>query len=163
MAEGIHELAPHHLPSFITPPGDTDILFVIIAVGVLALIVWIGNFYFKLHALPEKMAHDANSTQLHLVGVLSLLALFTHNNVFWVIALLLAAVRLPDFATPLGAIVDRLGDISSKLEPARQPEAAAVNEAPPAHVPPAPEPTEPLAEAVEALPNSPDDQTTGER
>ena len=28
----------------------------------------------------------------------------THNNIFWVAALLLAAIKLPDFATPLNAI-----------------------------------------------------------
>jgi hypothetical protein len=29
MAESLHPAAPHHLPSFITAPGDTDVLMVL--------------------------------------------------------------------------------------------------------------------------------------
>lgn len=115
MAAGIHELAPHKLPAFITPPGETDGLFVFIVVFLILIVLMVGNFYFKLHALPEKMAHSANSAQLQLVGVLALLALFTHNNIFWVAALLLAAFRMPDFATPLGSIAQSLREMSDRL------------------------------------------------
>ncbi|MEA2897226.1 MAG: hypothetical protein QOJ84_2841, partial [Bradyrhizobium sp.] len=32
MSESLHPSAPHHLPGFITAPGDTDILMVVVAI-----------------------------------------------------------------------------------------------------------------------------------
>lgn len=103
-----HELAPQHLPPFIVPPGSSDILFIVVLCALLLIVLVLGNFYFKLHALPEGMAKHANSTQLHLIGVLALIALFTHNNIFWILALLVAAVELPDFTGPLNSIARSL-------------------------------------------------------
>ncbi len=54
------------------------------------LILAIGIFYLKIHAIPEQLAHKHGNTQSQLIMVLALLALFTHNNVFWVLALILA-------------------------------------------------------------------------
>lgn len=116
MAGKIHELAPHHLPPFITAPGETDVLFVVIVVAMIAIVLIVGNFYFKLHALPEKMAHSANSAQLQLVGVLALLALFTHNNIFWIAALLIAALRVPDFSTPLNTIAQSVRGLTDRFD-----------------------------------------------
>lgn len=104
---------PEHLPSFFTAPGETDGLFVGVVIFMIVLLLAFGNIYFKLHAIPEKMAHGVNSIQFQLVGILSLLALFTHNNLFWVFALLLAVIRIPDFISPLNAIAraaERLSD-----------------------------------------------------
>ncbi|CTQ76683.1 hypothetical protein [Roseibium alexandrii] len=99
---------PHHLPLFITGPGQTDILFVFVVCLVLIILLITGNFYFKLHALPEHMAHGRRSTQFQLVGILALLALFTHQNLYWVAALVLATVRLPDYLTPIESIAESL-------------------------------------------------------
>jgi len=96
------------VPFFITPPGETDVLLVTMIVVVLALVLMVGVFYLYLHALPERMAHSTNHAQLQLVGILSLLALFTHNNIFWVAALVLVALKLPDFLTPLRRMADAL-------------------------------------------------------
>lgn len=115
MAENVHEAAPHHLPAFITAPGETDWLFVAIACILIAAVLAIGLFYFKLHALPERMAHRSQSTQLQLVGVLALLALFTHNNIFWVAALLIAALRIPDIVSPLRSLARSAADIAARL------------------------------------------------
>jgi hypothetical protein len=114
MAGTLHETAPHHLPPFITPPGETDTLFVFIVVSIIVVVLLIGNFYFKLHALPEKMAHGSQSTQFQLVGILALLALFTHNNLFWIAALLIAALKLPDYSTPLNAIAEAVAGLSAR-------------------------------------------------
>jgi hypothetical protein len=54
--------------------------------------------------------------QFELVAILGLLALFTHNNVFWVAALLLAFIQLPDFTTPLETIASSLGKIAKRYE-----------------------------------------------
>ncbi|CAN5347648.1 hypothetical protein BH10PSE10_BH10PSE10_13120 [soil metagenome] len=104
MSESIHPIAPHHLPSFITAPGDTDVLMVVVGFILVAAILAIGNIYLKIHSLPERMAHKSQKLQFEIVAVLCLLALFTHNHVFWVAGLLLAIVDLPDFSTPLRSI-----------------------------------------------------------
>jgi hypothetical protein len=68
----------------------------------IGLIVGLGVLYFRLHALPEQMMHGKGSrTQFEVVAVLALLALFTHTTAFWIAALLLALVPIPDIATPL--------------------------------------------------------------
>ena len=96
MSNAIHPGAPHHLPPFITAPGETDYFYNGSAIFIVIMIVVLGSLYFRLHALPEHLAHDnSNKVQFQLVGVLALLALFTHNNIFWVAALLLALVRDP--------------------------------------------------------------------
>lgn len=99
-----HELAPHHIPGFLPGPDGSDPLFTAIVVMVLILGLVLGALYFKLHALPERLAHSQSSTQLQLIAVLAILALLTHNNVFWVGALMLAVVRFPDFITPINSI-----------------------------------------------------------
>jgi hypothetical protein len=42
------------------------------------------------------MAHRSQKLQFEIVAVLDLLALFTHNHLFWVIGLFLAMVDLPE-------------------------------------------------------------------
>lgn len=114
MSEAMHPLAPHYLPGFITAPGETDVLFVGSVVALVIIVLMIGSLYFWLHALPERMAHGASNLQFQLVGVLSLLALFTHNNAFWVAALLLAFIPIPDFWTPLANMADSLARIANR-------------------------------------------------
>lgn len=101
-----------HLPFFITGPGQTDVLMIGIIILALVGVVLIGVFYLYLHALPERMAHSSNAFQLQLVGVLALLSLFTHNNIFWIAALLIVAVRVPDFLTPVNSIAHSLNRIA---------------------------------------------------
>jgi hypothetical protein len=112
MAETLHSLAPHHLPRYLSGP-DGDPLFTIVLWLLIILLMVVGNLYLKLHALPERMAHKQNNTQLQVVMVLALLALFTHNNLFWVAALLLSVIRLPDFITPLTSIANSLKKLAA--------------------------------------------------
>jgi hypothetical protein len=104
----LHAAAPEHLPPFITPPGSTDVLLVATAVFLLLAVLATGSLFFRLHSLPERMAHASKKLQLEIVAVLGLLALFTHVHLFWVAALLLALVDLPDFGTPLRRIAGAL-------------------------------------------------------
>ena len=108
MADNMHSMAPHHLPAFIPNADGSDLLFTSVIIGTIVLILVLGSAYFTLHSIPEKMAHESNSMQFQAIGILALLALFTHNNLFWVIALLLAAVRFPDFLTPIQSISESL-------------------------------------------------------
>ncbi len=118
MADMLHPVAIEHLPPFVTAPGETDVLFIAMAVFVLLSVIGIGLLYFKLHALPEQLAHRGQKVQFELVAVLALLALFTHNHLFWIAGLLLAFVPLPDFTTPLRSIARSLDRIAARPEPA---------------------------------------------
>ena len=92
----------------------------------------IGNFYLKLHTLPERMAHKSQKLQFEIVAVLGLLALFTHVHLFWIAGLLLAMIDLPDFGTPLRRIAGSVEKMAG--------------------VPPEQDPTEPLvADAAQAV------------
>jgi hypothetical protein len=110
--EAIHPSAPHDLPGFITAPGDTDILMVVIAFVLIGAVLGVGNLYLTLHTLPERLAHKSQKLQFEIVAVLGLLALFTHNHLFWVIGLFLAMIDLPDFGTPLGRIAGSVEKIA---------------------------------------------------
>ena len=112
MNESLHPGAPAHLPAFITAPGDTDVLMVVVGIILIAAILGVGNLYLTLHTLPERMAHRSQKLQFEIVAVLGLLALFTHNHLFWVIGLLLAMVDLPDFGTPLRRIAGSVEKIA---------------------------------------------------
>jgi hypothetical protein len=112
VSESLHPSAPHDLPGFITAPGDTDVLMVVVGIILIGAILAVGNLYLHLHTLPERMAHKSQKLQFEIVAVLGLLALFTHNHLFWVIGLLLAMVDLPDFGTPLRSIAGSVEKIA---------------------------------------------------
>jgi hypothetical protein len=99
-----HPSAPHHLPAFITAPGDTDVFMIVVGVVLVGAVMMVGNLYLRLHSMPERLAHKSQKLQFEIVAVLGLIALFTHNHLFWVIGLLLAMIDLPDFSTPLRSI-----------------------------------------------------------
>ncbi|RVI50626.1 DUF2950 family protein [Sinorhizobium meliloti] len=93
-ADGVFEYAQ----KLISSPGQTDGLY------------WPAD----QHALPEHMAHGASKVQLQLVAVLSLIALFTHNHLFWIAALLLALIEFPDFSSPITSMADSLRKIADR-------------------------------------------------
>ena len=112
----LHPEAVAHLPPFITLAGETDWFLVAMGVFLIGVIVGIGVFYLKLHALPEHMAHRGQKVQFEIVAVLALIALFTHNHAFWIVALLLAMVPIPDITTPLASMARSLGIMSGRPE-----------------------------------------------
>lgn len=113
---GFNPAATPHLPPFVTSPGQSDWLMTVMLVFLIVSVVSIGIIYLKLHALPEHMAHRTNKVQLQFVAVLALLALVTHNHVFWIAGLLLALVELPDFSTPMYSIARSLERLSGRTE-----------------------------------------------
>jgi hypothetical protein len=114
MEQTIHPAAIEHLPAFITPPGQTDYLFVVVAIFLLLAVLVIGNLYFQLHAVPERMAHRTSMVQMEVVAVLALISLFTHNHLFWIAGLLLAFIHIPDFSSPLYSIAQSLAKLSGR-------------------------------------------------
>ena len=101
-----HPAASHHLPAFITAPGETDVLMVVMGAFLALIVVMFGVLFLRLHSLPDQIAHKSHKLQAEIVGVLCLIALFTHMHIFWIAALLLAMIDLPDFGTSLGRIAD---------------------------------------------------------
>ncbi len=85
-------------------------------VFMLVVILVVGNLYFQLHAIPERMAHRTNLVQMEVVAVLVLISLFTHNHLFWIAGLLLALIRIPDFSTPLVTIAGSLTQIADQRD-----------------------------------------------
>jgi hypothetical protein len=117
VTETLHPAAPEHLPFFVTLPGHSDVLLVAMGVFILLAVIGVGVLYFKLHSLPEQLAHRGQKLQFEIVAVLALLALFTHNHLFWVAALLLALVPLPDFSTPLTSMAQSLKKMAGSSGP----------------------------------------------
>ena len=111
MTEPLHPAASHHLPSFITAPGETDVLMVVMWIVLLLSVLGFGTLFFRLHTMPERMAHRNHKLQFEIVAVLGLLALFTHIHLFWVAGLLLAMIDIPDF----GGSLSRIAGSTEKL------------------------------------------------
>jgi hypothetical protein len=108
MTVSLNAAAPHNLPAFITAPGETDVLMVVMAVFLVLAVMAVGLLFLRLHTMPERMAHRSHKLQFEIVAVLGLLALFTHEHIFWVAGLLLALIDIPDFGTPLRRIAGSL-------------------------------------------------------
>jgi hypothetical protein len=132
LSEPLHPAAPHHLPGFITAPGDTDVLMIVVGIFLLVAVLGVGNIYLRLHTLPERMAHRSQKLQFEIVAVLGLLALFTHIHLFWIAGLLLAMIDLPDFSTPLRRIagsVEKMAGATPEEGPTQPPAATAAHPA----------------------------------
>lgn len=97
---------------FITAPGETDVLMVMVAVILLLAVFGFGIFFLRLHTLPERVAHKGHKIQFEIVAILGLLALFTHMHIFWVAGLLLAFIDIPDFGGFLGRIAGSVEKIA---------------------------------------------------
>lgn len=123
MATQLHPAAPHHLPGFISAPGETDVLMVVAGVTLLGAVLGVGLLFLRLHTLPERIAHRTHKLQFEIVAVLGLLSLFTHVHLFWVIGLLLALIDLPDIPGMFGRMAGALEKIAG-IAPGRAGEAA---------------------------------------
>jgi hypothetical protein len=113
VSEQLDSIAPHHLPFYLALGSGVDTLMVVMGIFLIATVLWVGTLYWKLHSLPERMAHKSQKLQFEIVAVLGIISLFTHLHIFWVAGLLLAMIDLPDFGTPLRSIagsVERIAD-----------------------------------------------------
>ncbi|MEM9043889.1 MAG: hypothetical protein AAGC81_04280 [Pseudomonadota bacterium] len=117
----LHPMATGHIPGYVAAADGSDYLFNIMIVFAIVAIVLIGVSYFTLHSVPEKMAHKSNHSQFQLVGILALLALFTHESLFWIAAILVAGFQLPDFGAPLRAIADAIDRTTASQASPRDP------------------------------------------
>lgn len=129
MTEQLHPLAPHNMPFFITSPNETDVLLWGTGFFLIGAVLWVGTLYWRLHSLPERMAHGSQKLQFEVVAVLGLISLFTHNHLFWIAGLLLALIDIPDFGTPLRSIAGSVERIADAAPNAPDTEAESVIEA----------------------------------
>jgi hypothetical protein len=104
MTASPNPIATTHIPFFITAPGEPDVLFNITLWFVVACIILTGVIFLTIHSLPERMAHKSKKVLLDLIALLCLLALLTHQHLFWFIAIILAFIDIPDFLTPVNRI-----------------------------------------------------------
>src|SRR5262245_19362283 len=118
MTEPVHPAFSGHLPWFITPPGETDVLMILMAIIAVLFVQLVGVLYFHLLALPASYAHT--KLQYEIVCVLSLVALFTRMTIFWIAAVLLAFVELPNFSGPLGRIAEGTEKIAGRAHQNRK-------------------------------------------
>ncbi len=122
-AADLHPMATGHIPRYVVAADGSDYLFSAMVVFFVIIVVLIGVGYLTLHSVPEKMAHENNHPQFQLVGILALLALFTHNGLFWIAAILVAGFQFPDFATPMKNIADAIRSLGRSPVPEAVPEA----------------------------------------
>jgi hypothetical protein len=118
----------HHLPIFLTAPGQTDVLMVVTALILLFSVVAFGVLFFRLHSLPEQVAHRSHKVQMEIVSILCLISLFTHEHIFWIAGLILAFIDIPDFGSPLRRITGAVEKMAG-VEPPPDATAEASHEA----------------------------------
>lgn len=136
MSASPNPIATTHVPFFITAPGETDVLFNVTLVFVVACIILTGVVFLTIHSLPERMAHKSKKILLDLIALLCLLALLTHEHLFWFAAIVLAFIDIPDFLTPVNRIASSVatmagqeaGEKPAEVSTSRPPEAAKADE-----------------------------------
>lgn len=124
MADNINPLAPHVLPPFLAEADGSDWLMTGTIVGLVAAVFGVGVFFLFLHSLPERRLHGREKVQFEIVAVLCLLALFTHNHMFWVAALILGMIHIPDFGQAFDSMAGSLSRIAGWRRGAAPPEPA---------------------------------------
>ena len=112
MSESVASVTQENLPFFITGPGESDILFTAVTISLILIILGFGALYFTIQAIPDRLAEGTSKAQMQIVGILGLISLITLNNAYWVAALLLAAIRIPDLVTPFKSISRSLKKMS---------------------------------------------------
>jgi hypothetical protein len=112
MREPTVKVIQDHLPFYITGPGESDILFGAVTIALIAIVVGFGALYFTIQSIPDRIVKGTGKAQMQVVGLLGLISLFTMNNLYWIAAILLAAIRIPNFMAPLTQIAQSARSLS---------------------------------------------------
>ena len=83
--------------------------------------------------LDHPLASGANGAQveeilLDLIALLCLLALLTHEHLFWFVAIILAFIDIPDFLTPVNSIATSMKSLAAQEAGEKPAEATLVDE-----------------------------------
>ncbi len=111
-----HPAAPHDLPVFLPGPDGSDWLLVVTGLILVAAVLGVGLLFLRLHMLPDHIAHRGQKVQFEIVAVLGMLSMFTGVHLFWVAALLLALIDIPDFLGPMQRIAGSTERIAGSAE-----------------------------------------------
>lgn len=125
MSEPTAKVVLDNLPFYITGPGESDILFTAVTILLIAIVVGFGALYFTIQAIPDRLVKGTSKSQMQLVGLLGLISLFTMNNLYWIAAILLAAIRIPNLMAPLTEIARSL---RSPIDGGTTPEGSEIGE-----------------------------------
>ena len=104
MSTSSHSAAPQHLPFYLPGPDGSDPVMVGTGIVLVVAVLAFGLLFLRIHMLPDHIAHRGKKTQLEVVAVLGLISMVTGIHAFWVAALLLALLDIPDFAGPMRRI-----------------------------------------------------------
>jgi len=113
MNEPTAKVVHDNLPFYITGPGESDILFTAVTISLIVIVVGFGALYFTIQAIPDRIVKGTSKSQMQLVGLLGLISLFTMNNLYWIAAILLAAIRIPNITAPLTDIARSLRSLAN--------------------------------------------------
>lgn len=80
----------------------------IVAVLLAVIVISLGTIALFVRVWRDRLAAGANKSQFQTVAILGLLSLVTFNKYLWLAALVLAAVRVPDFVPPRREIAGTL-------------------------------------------------------
>jgi hypothetical protein len=117
----IRMVSPHGLPPFVTAPDATDLRLVCMAILLVAAVLAAGVFFFWLHALPDRLVDNSTKVHFDIVAVRALLTFFTHIHVFWVAALLIAFVKIPELSIPdFSGLLARIAGSLERMADARR-------------------------------------------
>lgn len=125
----MNSAAPSHLPFWLPGPDGSDPVLAGTGIALAAAVLAFGLLMLRIHMLPDHIADRGHKVQLEIVAVLGLLSMVSGIHGFWVAALLLALIDIPDFTGPLRRIAgstERIawlgpgaGDASADLPPTR--------------------------------------------
>jgi hypothetical protein len=116
---GQHPAFPAHLPWFITEPGQTDTLMVLTGAFLLLFFLTMGVLMFRLLYLPTKIVPQEQKAKYEVVATLCVLAMFAPGNLFWIAAVFVAMVDIPDFTPLLQQIAQAMQRIAQLRKPVR--------------------------------------------
>ena len=96
--------------------SGTDVLMVVMGIFLVGAVLWVGTLYWRLHSLPERMAHKSQKLQFEIVAVLGLIWRSSRTSISsGSRACCSRMIDLPDFGTPLRSIagsVEKIADVA---------------------------------------------------
>jgi len=64
MTETLANVNYEHLPFYIIAPGNTDGLFIVVAIFIVLIVIAFGAFWFTVQSIPDRMVAGAGMAQM---------------------------------------------------------------------------------------------------
>ena len=118
MSDQLHPMAPHHLPAFITAPGETDIWMVVMGIFLVLTVLAVGTSFAAAYVARTDGAQVAEIAVRDRRGAGAAGAVHPHPSVLGR-GLMLALIDLPDLGTPLRRIAGSVEKMAGNRRRAR--------------------------------------------